>query len=231
MGIDFQHVMELMPDITKAFGETLYMIGISLVIALVIGLPLGILLFATDKGLFLENTGIELVLGFIVNMVRSVPFIILLVALIPLTIFNCRCCRYGPTAASVSLSAAAIPFFARIVETSLREIDKGVIEAAIAVGATPWMIIKDVLLPEAKTSIIQGVTLTVISLVAYSAMAGVVGGGGIGDLAIRFGYYRYDNTIMVVTVVILIYLYKLFNLQEIVFQKQSIKDNRGERKL
>jgi D-methionine transport system permease protein len=141
-------------------------------------------------------------------MVRSVPFIILLVALIPLTILIVGT-PIGPGAASVSLSAAAIPFFARIVETSLREIDKGVIEAAIAVGATPWMIIKDVLLPEAKTSIIQGVTLTVISLVAYSAMAGVVGGGGIGDLAIRFGYYRYDNTIMVVTVVILIILVQI----------------------
>lgn len=203
MGIDLQHVIELMPDITKAFGETLYMISISLVIALVIGLPLGILLFTTDKGLFLENRSLNSVIGFIVNMVRSVPFIILLVALIPLTKLIVGT-PIGPAAASVSLSVASIPFFARIVETSLREIDKGVIEAAIAVGATPWMIIKDVLLPEAKTSIIQGVTLTVISLVAYSAMAGVVGGGGIGDLAIRFGYYRYDNTIMVVTVVILI---------------------------
>ena len=203
MGIDFQHVIELMPEITKAFGETLNMISISLVIALVIGLPLGILLFTTDKGLFLENRAMNSGIGFIVNMVRSVPFIILLVALIPLTTLIVGT-PIGPAAASVSLSAAAIPFFARIVETSLREIDKGVIEAAIAVGATPWMIIKDVLLPEAKTSIIQGVTLTVISLVAYSAMAGVVGGGGIGDLAIRFGYYRYDNTIMVVTVVILI---------------------------
>ena len=208
MGIDIQHVMELMPDITKAFGETLYMIGISLVIALVIGLPLGILLFTTEKGLFLENRALNSVLGFIVNMVRSVPFIILLVALIPLTILIVGT-PIGPGAASVSLSAAAIPFFARIVQTSLREIDKGVIEAAIAVGATPWMIIKDVLLPEAKTSIIQGVTMTVISLVAYSAMAGVVGGGGIGDLAIRFGYYRYDNTIMVVTVVILIIFVQL----------------------
>ncbi|CAM5183903.1 Methionine ABC transporter permease OS=Lysinibacillus sphaericus OX=1421 GN=LS41612_20530 PE=3 SV=1 [Lysinibacillus sphaericus] len=112
----------------------------------------------------------------------------------------------GPIAASVSLSVAAIPFFARLVETSLREIDKGVIEASIAVGATPWMIIKDVLIPEAKSSIIQAVTVTVISLVAFSAMAGVVGGGGIGDLAIRFGYYRYDNTIMIATVAILILL-------------------------
>lgn len=205
MGIDIQHVIELWPDILKAFGQTMYMIGISLSVAIVMGLPLGIVLFITDRGLFLENRFVKDVLGFIVNMVRSIPFIILLVALIPLTKFLVHS-TIGPAAASVSLSVAAIPFFARIVETSLREIDKGVIEAAVAVGATPWMIIKDVLLPEAKSSIVQGVTMTIISLVAYSAMAGVVGGGGIGDLAIRFGYYRYDNTIMVVTVVILIVL-------------------------
>ncbi|MFS0574762.1 methionine ABC transporter permease [Sporosarcina sp. 179-K 3D1 HS] len=208
MGIDMVHIVELIPDITKAFGETLYMIGISLAIAIVIGLPLGILLFITDRGLFLENALINSFFGFIVNMVRSIPFIILLVALIPLTKLIVGS-TIGPAAASVSLSAAAIPFFARIVETSMREIDKGVIEAAIAIGASPWMIIRNVLLPEAKSSIVQGVTLTVISLVAYSAMAGFVGGGGIGDLAIRFGYYRYDNTIMVVTVAILIILVQL----------------------
>lgn len=205
MGIDIQHLLDIMPDMTKAFGETLYMIGISFGVALLIGLPLGIILFITDRGLFLENRPINSILGFIVNMIRSVPFIILIVALIPLTIAIVGS-PIGPAAASVSLSVAAIPFFARIVETSLREIDKGIIEAAIAVGGTPWMIIKDVLLPEARSSIIQGVTLTVINLVAYSAMAGFVGGGGIGDLAIRFGYYRYDNTIMIVTVAVLIVL-------------------------
>ena len=208
MGIDIQHVFELWPDILKAFGQTMYMIGVSLTVAIIIGLPLGIVLFVTDRGLFLENRFVKSTLGFIVNMVRSIPFIILLVALIPLTKLIVDS-TIGPAAASVSLSVAAIPFFARIVETSLREIDKGVIEAAIAVGATPWMIIKDVLLPEAKSSIVQGVTLTIISLVAYSAMAGVVGGGGIGDLAIRFGYYRYDETIMIVTIVILVVLVQI----------------------
>lgn len=208
MGIEWGRIIELWPEIQTAFFQTLTMIGISLAVALIVGLPLGILLFITDRGLFLENRPVNTVIGFIVNIVRSIPFIILLVALIPLTKFITGT-TIGPIAASVSLSVAAIPFFARIVENSLREIDKGVIEAAIAVGATPWMIIKDVLLPEAKASIIQGVTLTIISLVAYSAMAGVVGGGGIGDLAIRFGYYRYDNTIMIVTVVILIVLVQL----------------------
>ena len=208
MGIDIQHVIEMWPDILKAFNQTLYMIGVSLTVAIVIGLPLGIVLFITDRGLILENRFLKSTLGFIVNLVRSIPFIILLVALLPLTQIIVGS-KIGPEAASVSLSVAAIPFFARIVETSLREIDKGVIEAAVAVGATPWMIIKDVLLPEAKSSIVQGITMTIISLVAYSAMAGVVGGGGIGDLAIRFGYYRYDDTIMIVTVVILIVLVQI----------------------
>ncbi|QHJ70282.1 methionine ABC transporter permease [Planococcus halotolerans] len=208
MGIEVGRIIELWPEIQTAFFQTLVMIGISLSAALILGLPLGILLFVTDKGLFWENKAFNSVIGFIINIVRSIPYIILLVALIPLTLAITNT-TIGPIAASVSLSVAAIPFFARLVETSLRETDKGVIEAAIAVGATPWMIIIDVLLPEAKASIIQGITLTIISLIAYSAMAGVVGGGGIGDLAIRFGYYRYDNTIMVVTVVILIILVQL----------------------
>ena len=208
MGIEWERIIDLWPEIQASFFQTMTMIGISFSVALILGLPLGILLFVTDKGLFWENRPVKSVLGFFINIVRSVPFIILLVALIPLT-RAITGTTIGPIAASVSLSVAAIPFFARIVETSLREINKGVIEAAIAVGATPWMIVKDVLLPEAKSSIIQGVTLTIISLIAYSAMAGVVGGGGIGDLAIRFGYYRYDNTIMLVTIIILIVLVQL----------------------
>lgn len=208
---EFAHFIDMIPDILKAFKETLIMIGISLAASLVIGLPLGILLFVTGKGLFWENRFVKTVFGFAVNLVRSIPFIILLVALFPLTSLIVGK-TIGPVAASVSLSVASIPFFARLVETSLREIDKGVIEAATAVGATPWMIIKDVLIPEARASIIQGVTLTVISLVAYSAMAGVVGGGGIGDLAIRFGYYRYDNTIMIATVAILIVFVQIIQL-------------------
>ncbi|TCT18247.1 D-methionine transport system permease protein [Melghiribacillus thermohalophilus] len=199
---------ELVPELNQAFLETMYMVSISLAVAIMGGLPLGILLFVTDRGLFLENPVVKSAAGFVVNMVRSVPFIILLVALLPFTRWLTGT-TIGPTAASVSLSIAAIPFFARIVESSLREIDRGVIEAAISVGASPWMIIKDVLLPDARPGIIHGITITTISLVGYSAMAGIVGGGGIGDLAIRFGYYRYDNTIMITTVVILICLVQL----------------------
>jgi D-methionine transport system permease protein len=204
-------ITSILPDLNKAFFETTYMVGISLLVSLLIGLPLGIVLFVTDRGLLFENIWIKQSAGLLVNLIRSVPFIILLVALLPLTQLITGT-TIGPTAASVSLSVAAIPFFARLVEASLREIDKGVIEAAIAVGASPWMIIKEVLLPEAKPGIVQAITITAISLIGYSAMAGIVGGGGIGDFAIRFGYYRYDNTIMVTTVVLLIVIVQLLQL-------------------
>ncbi|AOH53806.1 methionine ABC transporter permease [Peribacillus muralis] len=206
-----ESIIHILPDLNKAFIETIYMVAVSLAVALLIGLPLGVLLFTTTRNLFFENSVVNRSLGFVVNIVRSIPFIILLVALLPLTDFLTGS-TIGPRAASVSLSVSAIPFFARIVESALREIDKGVIEAAIAVGATPWMIIKDVLLPEAKPGIIQGLTLTTISLIGYSAMAGTIGGGGIGDLAIRFGYYRYDNTVMITTIVVLICLVQIIQM-------------------
>jgi len=191
--------------------QTLYMIGISLVISVAIGLPIGFLIYVTDRGLFLQNKVVNQVVGFIVNLIRSIPFIILLVALLPFTGWLIGT-TIGPTAASVSLTVAAIPFFARLVESALRKIDYGVVESAIAAGGTPWMIIKDVLFPEAKSGIISAVTITIISLIGTSAMAGTVGGGGIGDLAIRFGYYRYDDTIMISTIVILIVLVQVIQL-------------------
>lgn len=193
----------MLPDLTKALGETAFMVGISLAFAIIIGIPLGILLFITDRGLFFQNVFIRTTLDFAINIVRSLPFIILLVALIPLTQLITKT-TIGPAAASVSLSVASIPFLARLVETSLREIPPGLIEAAEACGAKPLRIIISVLLPEALPGIIQGLTLTLISLIGFSAMAGIVGGGGIGDLAIRFGYYRYDNVVMIMTIVVLV---------------------------
>lgn len=206
MSLDW--LIQLLPDLNIAFFETLYMVIIALFIAILFGTPLGLILYITDKGLFLENEIIKNVFGIIINLIRSIPFIILLVFLLPFTKLLVGT-TIGPTAASVSLSVAAIPFFARIVESSLREIDKGMVEAAIAVGAAPWLIIKDVLLPEARPGIINGITITTISLVGFSAMAGIVGGGGIGDLAIRFGYYRYDHGVMYLTVFILIVLVQI----------------------
>lgn len=197
--------LKLVPDMVKAFGETIWMVGISLGTAVIVGIPLGILLFVSDKGLFQENRIVNGVLGVVSNMIRSVPFLILLVLLLPFT--NALLgTTIGPTAAAVPLSVAAIPFYARLVESSLREINKSVIEAAVAAGATPLLIIREVLLPEAKSGLISGLTITTISLLGFSAMAGTVGGGGIGDLAIRFGYYRYDNQVLFSTVVLLIVL-------------------------
>ncbi|PWA10062.1 methionine ABC transporter permease [Pueribacillus theae] len=204
-------LIQLIPEINTAFLQTIYMVAIALCIAIIFGLPLGILLYVTDKDLFLENKIVKSIVGTVVNLIRSVPFIILLVALIPFT-QKIVGTTIGPTAAAVPLSVAAIPFFARIVESSIREIDKGVIEAAIAAGATPWMIIKEVLLPEARPGLVSGITITTISLIGYSAMAGIVGGGGIGDLAIRFGYYRYDNVIMFTTIIILVVLVQVIQI-------------------
>ncbi|ASV66570.1 methionine ABC transporter permease [Cytobacillus sp. FSL W7-1323] len=206
-----ESIQALLPELNTAVLQTIYMVAISLVAALILGLPLGILLFVTDEGLFLKNRFVNAVTGWIVNLIRSIPYIILLVALLPLTKLIAGS-TIGPTAASVSLSVAAIPFFARLVETSLREIDKGVIESAVAVGASPWMIIKEILVPEAKPGIVQGLTITTISLIGYSAMAGIIGGGGIGDLAIRFGYYRYDNVIMITTVIVLVVLVQIIQI-------------------
>ena len=191
-----------------AFLETAWMMSISATFAIVFGLPLGIGLFVTSKGMFWQNKYLQNVAGTIINIIRSIPFIILLVVLIPLTKLLIGTST-GPLAASVPLTIASIPFFARLVETSLREIDKGVIEAAESCGASPWLIIRQVLLPESKSGVISGMTVMIISLLSYSAMAGIVGGGGIGNLAIQFGYYRYQNGVMIATVIILIIIVQL----------------------
>jgi len=200
--------LTLLPDLLTAFWETLQMVGISFALSILVGIPLGIFLFVTDKGLFWENKFLNLLSGLLINVIRSTPYVILLVLLLPLTQILVGT-TIGPIAASFSLSVAAIAFYARLVQVSLCEVDKGVIEAATAYGATPFQIVKEVLLPEALSGLIRGLTVTGISLVGYSAMAGIVGGGGVGDLAIRFGYYRYETDVMVITVVILIVLVQL----------------------
>ncbi|MFM9279844.1 methionine ABC transporter permease [Paenibacillus jiagnxiensis] len=199
---------ELLPEMWKAFYETLYMVGASLLIAVLIGIPLGVLLFVSGRRLFWNNPVLYMLLGFISNLIRSIPFVILLVLLLPMT-QQIVGSTIGPTSAIVPLAVAAIPFFARLVETSMREIDKGVIESAVAAGASPWLIIRGVLLPEAKPGITAGLTITAISLLGFSAMAGIVGGGGIGNLAIQYGYYRYDNFVMFTTVIVLIVLVQI----------------------
>lgn len=202
---------EILALLFEGLLESLYMICASSAIAFALGLPLGVVLSVTDRGSILENRPINVVLSFSVNIGRSVPFIILMVAIIPLT-KRIVGTSIGTNAAIVPLSLAALPFVARIVESALREIDPGVVEAALSMGARPMEIIRKVLLPEALPAIIAGLTLTLINLVGYSAMAGVIGGGGLGDIAIRYGYQRFKPDVMLVTIVILVLMVQLFQL-------------------
>ncbi|WP_038490959.1 methionine ABC transporter permease [Janthinobacterium agaricidamnosum] len=199
------NVIGLLPEIWVALGQTMTMLGIGLTAAVLVGGPLGILLFLVSEGQSLQNRPLAMVLGWLVNTVRSFPFIILLVALVPFTRIIAGT-SIGPLAAAVPLSFAAIPYFARLVEQNLREVPRGVIEAAHAMGASEMQIILRVLLVEARSGLVLALTVLSISFLSYSAVAGVVGGGGIGDLAIRYGYYRFETDIMVVTVAILIVL-------------------------
>lgn len=201
-------LLDMAGEFQTALWETAWMLGIATLFSIIIGVPLGIFLFATSKGMFWQNKMIQSIAGTIINIFRSLPYMILLILLIPLTKWLLGTTT-GPTAASISLTIAGIPFYARLVETALREIDRGVIEAAEACGASSWLIIKEVLIPEAKSGMIAGLTVTMISLLGYSAMAGMIGGGGLGDLAIRFGYHRFQTEVMVATVIILIILVQL----------------------
>lgn len=199
---------EIMPLLTKALGETVYMVAVSMFIASLFGIPLGVLLYTTNKGQILENLTLNRIIGSIVNAIRSIPFIILMVAIIPLTRLIVGS-AIGTTAAIVPLVIASIPFIGRQVETSLMEVPNGLIEAALSMGATPMQIISKVLLPEAMPSIVAQLTTVIIALVGESAMAGAIGGGGLGDLAIRYGYQRFRPEVMLATVIILIVLVQL----------------------
>jgi len=194
--------------IPEALHETLYMVIVSTILAYVLGVPMGVLLVITSEGHILPNPWVERILGTIINIFRSIPFIILLVALIPFTTMLVGT-SIGTTAAIVPLVVSAAPFVARLVESSLREVSSGVIEAALSMGASPWQIIYKVLLPEAKSPLILGVAITTINIIAYTAMAGAVGGGGLGDVAIQYGYNRYRTDMMIVTVLILVVIVQL----------------------
>lgn len=188
--------------------ETLYMVGTSLLIAVIFGIPLGVLTTITRKDHILPNSLLNKALDGIINIGRSIPFIILMVAIIPLTRILVGT-SIGTTAAIVPLAVAAIPFVGRIVDNALLEIDPGIIEAARSMGATPIEIIIKVLLPESFPGLILGITLTTINLIGYSAMAGAIGGGGLGDIAVRYGYQRFRVEVMIETVVVLVLLVQL----------------------
>lgn len=189
--------------------ETLYMTVVSTLFGYVFGLPMGVLLCISDKDGLKPHPILYKILDFIANIVRSVPFLILLILLIPFTRFLLGK-SYGSTATIVPLTVAAIPFIARMVESSLKEVDNGVVEAARAMGAGTMRIILRVLLVEARTSLITGATIAIGTILGYSAMAGAVGGGGLGDIAVRYGYYRYQTDIMIVTVILLIVIVQIF---------------------
>ena len=193
----------LQDELGKAVADSFNMIGIAMILSIVVGGLIGLILYLTSNQLFFRNKIVNSIAGIIVNIIRSLPFVILLVLLIPIT-KKIVGTSIGPQAASVPLSIASIAFFARLAEGAFNEVDKGVLEAAVASGAKLSLILKDVLIVEALPSLVRGMTVTLVSLIGYSAMAGIVGGGGIGDLAIRYGYYRYETGVMIATVIILV---------------------------
>ncbi|MEU2657946.1 methionine ABC transporter permease [Streptomyces sp. NPDC007325] len=202
---------EMRPLLEQGTVDTLYMVLWATVVTIVGGLPLGILLVLTDKGGLLQNRPVNKVVGAIVNIGRSLPFIILLIALIPFTTFVVGT-FIGPTAMIVPLAIGAIPFFARLVETAIREVDHGLVEAVQSMGGGIPTIVRKVLLPQALPSLVAAVTTTVIVLIGYSAMAGAVGGEGLGSKAVTYGYQRFDTTFMLVTVVVLVAIVTIVQL-------------------
>ena len=199
---------EVVKMLYTGFWETIYMTLVSTALGYVIGLPLGVTLAVTGKGGIRENKVVYRILDVISNVIRSIPFLILLILIIPLTRFLVGK-SYGSSATIVPLVIAAAPFIARMVESSLKEVEPGVLEAAVSMGAGTPTIIWKVLLAEARTSLLVGVTIAVGTILGYSAMAGTVGGGGLGDIAIRYGYYRYQTDIMIITIVILVVLVQI----------------------
>jgi len=198
-------------EIGRATLDTLLMLGGSLVLTVILGVPLGVLLYLSGKGRLAANPVLNAVLSLIVNVLRSVPFIILLIVMLPVTVLLVGT-SLGVAGAIPPLVVGAAPFYARLVETALREVDKGVVEATQAMGGSTFQIVTRALLPEAMPGIIAGATVTAIALVSYTAMAGVVGAGGLGDLAVRFGYQRFQTDVMVVTVVLLLILVQILQM-------------------
>ena len=200
---------EMIGLLGKGILETLYMVLVSSALSYVIGIPLGVLVFVTDRNGICQNRVVNFVVGGIINLVRSIPFLILLVAILPFTRLVVGT-TIGSTATIVPLVVAAAPYVARMVESSLQEVDGGVIEAEQAMGSSEFQIIYKVILPEAKPSLVVGATISLATILGYSAMAGFVGGGGLGAIATNYGYYRYDSQTMLITVVLLVVIVQIF---------------------
>ncbi|MEU4537937.1 methionine ABC transporter permease [Streptosporangium sp. NPDC023825] len=194
---------EMFPLLMESTGQTVQMVLWSTLFTVILGLPLGVALIATDRGGLFPSPALNRVLGLVVNIGRSLPFIVLMIAILPLTRLIVGT-TIGTIASVVPLTLGAAPFFARLVETALREVGRDKVQAAQAMGAGRVTIVGKVLLPEAMPGLVAGLTVTVVALISYSAMAGAIGGGGLGDLAIRYGYQRFETTLMIVTVVVLV---------------------------
>lgn len=201
-------IMDALPELLKALGETAWMTFGAFVLTLIFGIALGVALRLTAPDGMRPNRLFYGVVGGIVNLTRSLPFLILIIVLIPLTRFIVGT-SYGPTASIVPLAIGAIPFYARVVESALREVAHGKIEAAQSMGSTTWQTVMKVLLPESLPGLVAGATLTLVTLIGYSTMAGAIGGGGVGDFAIRYGYQRFNGPVLLVSVVILIVVVQL----------------------
>lgn len=217
---------ELLTMLAGGTWDTLYMVLISTLLGYVVGLPLGILLTITDVDGINPNKVLYKILDVIINVTRSIPFLILLILIMPFTKLVVGK-SYGTTATIVPLTIAAAPLIARMVESSLKEVDKGVIEAAFSMGAGGFTIVWKVLVTEARTSLLVGVTIALGTILGYSAMAGVIGGGGLGDIAIRYGYYRYETGVMIVTVAVLVILMQILQWAGMLLSKK-IDKRRGK---
>lgn len=198
-------------EINQATLDTLFMLGFAVFFSTVIGIPIGLILFLTSKGRLLQNTWVYSILSFIINVLRSVPFIILLIVMIPATTMLVGT-SLGAKGTIPPLVIGAFPFFARLVENALKEIDNGIFHMAESCGASTWQIIWHILLPEITPSLIASITVTAIALVSYTAMAGTVGGGGLGDLAIRYGYQRFQTDVMLITVVLMVVMVQVIQV-------------------
>jgi len=218
MGFDLKAALIL------TFGQTMQMVILSLVASIIIGGGIGLLLFLTSNNLFIKNRFVNQFVGVIINITRSIPFLILLVLMIPVSKAIVHT-SIGPNAVVIPLAVAAIAFFARLSEASFSDVDHGILEAAIASGASKFSIVLKILMPEALPSLIKNITVTVVSLIGFSAMAGTVGGGGLGDLAIRYGYQRYEPAVMLICVVVLVLLVQFFQIIGDVSAKKLDKNN------
>lgn len=208
MNIDMEYVLKIIKLLTPGIKSTLYMVSLSSLFSILLGSFIGIVLYITEKDGIQPSRVVSEIVGTIVNIGRSIPFVIIIIAVFPLSRFIVGT-AIGTKAAIVPLSIAAAPFFARVIESTLKEVDKGIIEAAICMGATNWQVITKVLIPESAQGIVLAITITIINIIGYSAMAGMIGGGGLGDIALRIGYQAHRTDVLIYCIIILVIMVQI----------------------